>query len=77
MLAVDKVSDDLVYRHFYSLGHHGLSDVRIQLIDKVNDKDDLLAKEGQWVYRLRSLKPDGLNESDFFFGHNRGERGRK
>ena len=59
------------------LGHHGLSDVRIQLIDKVNDKDDLLAKEGQWVYRLRSLKPDGLNESDFFFGHNRGERGRK
>ena len=77
MLAVDKESDDLVYRHFYSLGHHGLSDVRIQLIDKVNDKDDLLAKEGQWVYRLRSLKPDGLNESDFFFGHNRGERGRK
>ena len=60
MLAVDKESDDLVYRHFYSLGHHGLSDVRMQLIDKVNDKDDLLAKEGQWVYRLRSLKPDGL-----------------
>ena len=77
MLAVDKESDDLVYRHFYSLGYHGLSDVRIQLIDKVNDKDDLLAKEGQWVYRLRSLKPDGRNESDFFFGHNRGERGRK
>ena len=77
MLTVDKESDDLVYRHFYGLGHHGLSDVRIQLIDKVNDKDDLLAKEGQWVYRLRSLKPDGLNESDFFFGHNRGERGRK
>ena len=24
MLAVDKESDDLVYRHFYSLGHHGL-----------------------------------------------------
>ena len=56
---------------------HGLSDVRVQFIDKVNDKDDLLAKEGQWVYRLRSLKPDGLNESDFFFGHNKGERGRK
>ena len=46
-------------------------------IDKVNDKDVLLAREGQWVYRLRSLKPDRLNESDFFFGHNRGERGRK
>ena len=73
MLAVDKESDDLVYRHFYSLGHHGISDVRIQLIDK----DDLLAKEGQSVYRLRSLKLDALNESDFFFGHNRGERDRK
>ena len=42
MLAVDKEIDDLVYRHFYCLGHHGLSDVRIQLIDKVNDKDCLL-----------------------------------
>ena len=77
MLAVDKESDDLVYRHFYSHGHHGLSDVSIQLIDKVNDKDDLVAKDGQWVYRLRSLKPDGLNESDFFFGHNRRDRGHK
>lgn len=36
-----------------------------------------IAKEGQWVHRLRSLKPDGLNESHVFFGHNRGERGRK
>ena len=53
------------------------ADVSIQLIDKVNDKDDLLAKEGQRVYRLRSLKPDGLNKSDFFFGHYRGERGGK
>ena len=49
----------------------------IVYIYKVNDKDELLAKEGQWVYRLRSLKQDGLNESDYFFGHNRGERGRK
>ena len=48
---------------FYSHGHHGLQDVRIQLIDKVNAKDDLLAKVGQWAYRLRSLKPDGLNET--------------
>lgn len=60
-----------------SHGHHGLQDVSIQLIDKVNAKDDLLAKEGQWAYRLRSLKPDGLNESDFFFSQNRGERSRK
>ena len=75
MSAVDKESDHLMYRYFYSHGHHGPPDVSIQLIDTVNDKDDLLA--GQWVYRLRSLKPVGLNESELFFGHNRGERGRK
>ena len=75
MSVVYKKSDDLVNRHFH--GHQGLPDVSIQLIDKVNAKDDLLAKKGQWVYRLRSLKPDGLHASDLFFGHNRGERGRK
>ena len=75
MWVVYKESDDLVNRHFR--GDHGLPDVSIQLIDKVNAKNDLLAKKGQWVYRLRSLKPDGLNASDFFFGHNRGERGQK
>ena len=62
MSAVYKDCDDLIYKHFYSHGH----DI-IQLIDKINAKDDLLAKEGQWAYRLRSLKPDGLNESDLFF----------
>ena len=77
MSAVDKESDGLVYRHFYSHGYHGLPDVSIQLIDKVIDNDDLLANEEHWVYRLRSLKPDGLNESDFLFDHNRGERGHK
>ena len=75
MSFVYKESDDLVNRHFHA--HHGLPDVSIQLIDKVNAKDDLLARKRQWVYRLRSLKPDGLNASDFIFGPNRGERGRK
>ena len=73
MSAANKESDDLVYRHFYGPGHHGLQDVSIQLIDKVNAREDLLAKEGQWAYRLRSLQPDGLNESDFFFSQNKGE----
>ena len=72
MSAVDKESDDLIYKHFYSRGHHELQDVNMQLIDKVNAKDDLLAKEGQWVYPLRSLKPDGLNESDFFLARTEG-----
>ena len=77
MSDANKVGDDLIYRYFYSQGHHGLQDVTIQLIDKVNAKDDLIVKEGQWAYRLRSLRPDGLNESDFFFSQNRGERTRK
>ena len=64
--------DDLILRHLYSNRHHGLQEVSIQLIDKVNEKGDLLAKEGQWAYRLQlSLKPDRLNEIDFFFTLNR------
>ena len=75
MSAADRDSDDCVYRHFYGPGHHGLVDVSVKLIDKVNDKDRLIEKEGQWAYRLRSLKPEGLNDSDFFFSQNR--RGRR
>ena len=71
MSAVNKESNNLIYKQFYSHGHHGLQDVSIQLIDKVSAKDDLLAKEGQWAYPLRSLKPNGLNESVFFFSQNR------
>ena len=48
----------------------------MQLIDRVNAKEDLVAREGQWAYRLRTLKPNGLNESDFFFSENREERTR-
>ena len=54
--------------------HHGLRDIEEHLIDKVNAKDNLLAKEGQWAYQLCSVRPEGLNESDFFFSQNRGER---
>ena len=72
MSAANKDKDDAIYKHFHSDGHHGLPDVH--LIDKVNAKEDLIAKEGQWAYRLRSLRPQGLNESDFFFSQNRGER---
>ena len=39
----------------------------IDLIDRVSDESALLDKEGQWAYRLRCIKPQGLNGSDFFF----------
>ena len=66
MSAADRIRDDFIYRHFYGPGHHGLVDVNLKLIDKVNVKERLIEKEGQWAYRLRSLTPEGLNDSNFF-----------
>ena len=39
--------DDLLYRHFFGPGHHGLEDVSIQLIDRVSGEESALRdKEG-------------------------------
>ena len=76
MSAANKDKDDTIYKHFHSDEHHGLRDTEVHLIDKVNAKDNLLAKEGQWAYRLRSVRPACLNESNFFFSQNREERPR-
>lgn len=70
----EKEADDLLYRHFCSEGHSGLSDERIQLIDRVTGEEQLREKEGQWAYRLKTLDPDGLNDNDFFFVQNRRSR---
>ena len=77
LLVNEKLRDDLIYQHFNSPGHNGLDDVSAQLIDKVANEKDLLDKEGQWAYRLKCLKPHGLNESDFFYSQNRCTRKRK
>ena len=71
MAATSKDKDDAIYKHFHSDEHQRLRDIEVHLIDIVNAKDNLLAKEGQWVYRLRSVRPEGLN--NFFFSQNRGE----
>ena len=65
---------DLLYRHFCGEGHNGLSDVKIQLIDRVNGEQQLREKEGQWAYKLNTLDPNGLNDNDFFFVQNRRSR---
>ena len=73
----DRASDDLIYKHFFTEGHNGLDDVSVQIIDKVyGSVDNLLEKEGQWAYRLRTIAPEGLNESDFFYCQNRRSRAR-
>ena len=73
----DKSRDDLIYQHFHGPTHNGIQDLDIQLIDQVNNERDLLDREGQWAYRLKSVKPHGLNESDFFFNQNKSSRVRK
>ena len=73
---IDKESDDFVYKHFHGPGHHGLRDVSVQIIDKVPNNEKLFIKEGEWAYRLQTLKPEGLIDSDFFYSQNRVTRNR-
>jgi len=61
-----KQADDLLYQHVCSEGHCELSDVRIQLIDRVNGDEQLQEKEGQWAYKLKTLDLNGLNDNVFF-----------
>ena len=44
--------------------------------NKVHNNEKLFIKEGEWDYRLQTLKPEGLNDSDFFYGQNRVTRNR-
>ena len=67
---IDKESDDFVYKHFHGPGHHGLQDVSIQIIDKIHNNEKLVVKEGEWAYRLQTLKPECLKPSEFFSARN-------
>ena len=72
--AMDK--NDLIYKHFSSEGHHGVSDIEVMLLDRVFVEEQLRDKEGQWAYRLRTVAPDGRNSNDFFYSQNRRSRAR-
>lgn len=67
MSIANRESENIIYKHFDGPRHHCLQDVSIQLIDKVNSREKLVERESQWAYRLRSLRPEGLNDSDVFF----------
>ena len=71
---VNRENDDLFYKHLWSEGHNGLSDVKIQIIHRVNGERELRETEGQWAYKLNTLSPYGLNDDDFFFGQNKRSR---
>ena len=56
--------EDVLYQHFHSQGHLGLEHMSIQLIDWVKGEREVRDKEGQWIYKLGTLLPHGLNDSD-------------
>ena len=64
----NKEKDEVLYRHFHSQGHFGLEHMSIQLIDWVKGDRELRDKQGQWIYKLRTLIPHGLNDNDGFYG---------
>ena len=41
----EKERDDLMHQHFWSEGHNGLSDMGIQLIDRMNGEEQLREKD--------------------------------
>ena len=73
----DRSRNDLAYLNFHDPAQNGIEDLVIQLIDQVNNERDVLDREGQWAHRLQSVKPQGLNESNFFFSQNESSRARK
>ena len=44
----------LICKHFCSNGHHGIRDVKVMLIDRVNNEQELRNTEvlSEWAYRL-------------------------
>ena len=51
--------------HYNSKGH-SVSDFRAMVIEKVipNDGAWLLEREGMWIRRLETKRPNGLNKND-------------
>ena len=74
LTAGQKKKDDLIYQHFNSEGHSGLMDMSVQLIDCVREEKELREKEGFWIYKLKTISPNGLNDNDCFYVQNRKTR---
>ena len=54
-----------LYAHFFEVGHEGLSDMAVKIIDKT-DFNKPVEREGFWAYKLNTFVPHGLNVRDFF-----------
>ena len=49
-----------LYRHFYKPGHN-FDDATITVLELLNDPEDLLLKEEEWMNTLKTIIPRGLN----------------
>ena len=49
-----------MHAHFFDPGHNGLSDIRVNIIDKTN-KENPTQREAFWAYKLDTFVPKGLN----------------
>ena len=63
--------EDTIGRHFNSQGHHGIQDIEIYILDFIHITPDSeaalqerLRKESDWIHRLRTPAPWGLNYMD-------------
>ena len=59
-----KLAGEHLYAHFFGLGHTGLSDIRVIIIDKIN-KENATQREAFWDYKLDTFVPKGLNVRNF------------
>ena len=63
-------NDHSLYQHFHGPGHLSLEHVSIQLLERSKGEKELRDKEEQRMYKLGTLKLQGLNEDDGFYGQN-------
>ena len=57
-------------KHFHNEGCSFNTDLEITILEKVNGASaTLLKKEDQWITRLDTIEPNGLNSSTSEFGH--------
>ena len=64
----------IFFTSIFIVGTFGINSLSIQLIDRAKGEKELRKKEGQWMYRLETLRPQGLNEDDGFYAQSRKTR---
>ena len=60
--------------YIYIFIHTYMEHMSVQLIDWVKGERELHDKEGQWIYKLGTLLPHGLNDNDGFYAQNKKTR---